>query len=138
MSVRSVTTDAICDRNEPLIPADPVRGQRWAHRRRTLDALAWKYRTSPPWQNPPNETGLPNLTNDPSDGSSTALARHSSLPSWRQRTPTTTSTGRSRWTPRSPGPTSTLPEHSKRNLETSVCMGPSVRGAHGQGTLRSP
>lgn len=31
-------------RIEPLVPADPDRGRRWADRRRTLEAIAWKYR----------------------------------------------------------------------------------------------
>ncbi|MEJ8642387.1 hypothetical protein WKI68_15085 [Streptomyces sp. MS1.HAVA.3] len=28
------------------MPADPVRGRRWADHRRTLEAIAWKYRTN--------------------------------------------------------------------------------------------
>jgi transposase len=45
------------DRIEPLMPADPVRGRRWACHRRTLEAIAWKYRTGSPWQDLPNELG---------------------------------------------------------------------------------
>jgi transposase len=41
----------------PLMPADPVRGRRWADHRRTLEAIAWKYRTSSPWRDPPAELG---------------------------------------------------------------------------------
>lgn len=37
------------DRIELLMPADPVRGRRRADHRRTLEAIAWKYRTSSPW-----------------------------------------------------------------------------------------
>ncbi|WP_398684338.1 transposase [Streptomyces akebiae] len=37
------------DRIEPPMPADPVRGRRWADHRRTLKAIAWKYRTNSPW-----------------------------------------------------------------------------------------
>ncbi|OXS35552.1 hypothetical protein CHR28_08940 [Streptomyces sp. XY006] len=37
-------TDAMWDRIGPLMPADPVRGRRWADHRRTLDATARKYR----------------------------------------------------------------------------------------------
>jgi transposase len=39
------------------MPADPVRGRRWADHRRTLEAIAWKYRTSSPWQDLPEELG---------------------------------------------------------------------------------
>ncbi|WP_375803486.1 IS5 family transposase [Streptomyces sp. A012304] len=45
------------DRIEPLMPADPVRGRRWADRRRTLEAIAWKYRTCSPWRDLPDELG---------------------------------------------------------------------------------
>ncbi|MEL5956205.1 IS5 family transposase [Streptomyces sp. CLV115] len=44
-------------RIEPLMPADPVRGRRWADHRRTLEAIAWKYRTGSPWRDLPNELG---------------------------------------------------------------------------------
>ncbi len=50
-------TDAMWDRIEPLMPADPVRGRRWADHRRTLEAIAWKYRTSSPWRDLPEELG---------------------------------------------------------------------------------
>ncbi|MGA5291384.1 transposase [Streptomyces pseudogriseolus] len=36
------------DRLEPLMPADPARGRRWAGHRRTFEAIAWKYRTNSP------------------------------------------------------------------------------------------
>jgi transposase len=42
------------DRIEPLMPADPVRGRR---HRRTLEAIAWKYRTCSPWRDLPDELG---------------------------------------------------------------------------------
>ncbi|MFF2216125.1 IS5 family transposase [Streptomyces antibioticus] len=45
------------DRIEPLMPADPVRGRRWANHRRTLEAIAWKYRTCSPWRDLPEELG---------------------------------------------------------------------------------
>ncbi|MFJ3794225.1 IS5 family transposase [Kitasatospora sp. NPDC090091] len=45
------------DRIEPLMPADPVRGRRWADHRRTLEAIAWKYRTCSPWRDLPNDLG---------------------------------------------------------------------------------
>jgi transposase len=45
------------DRIEPLMPADPVRGRRWADHRRTLEATAWKYRTNSPWRGLPIELG---------------------------------------------------------------------------------
>ncbi|MFK0017020.1 IS5 family transposase [Streptomyces sp. NPDC091027] len=44
-------------RIEPLMPADPVRGRRWADHRRTLEAIAWKYRTNSPWRDLPDELG---------------------------------------------------------------------------------
>lgn len=37
------------------MPADLVRGRRWADHRRTLEAIAWKYRTSSPWRDLPDE-----------------------------------------------------------------------------------
>ncbi|MFG2352073.1 IS5 family transposase [Streptomyces phaeochromogenes] len=57
MSVRLVITDAMWDRIEPLMPADPARGRRWADHRRTLEAIAWKYRTCSPWRDLPSELG---------------------------------------------------------------------------------
>ncbi|WP_221761336.1 transposase [Kibdelosporangium aridum] len=50
-------TDAMWNRIEPLMPADPVRGRRWADHRRTLEAIAWKYRTCSPWRDLPDELG---------------------------------------------------------------------------------
>ncbi|MFJ3861744.1 IS5 family transposase [Streptomyces sp. NPDC090085] len=44
-------------RIEPLMPADPVRGRRWADHRRTLEVIAWKYRTCSPWRDLPDELG---------------------------------------------------------------------------------
>ncbi len=55
MSVRLVITDEMWDRIEPLMPADPVRGRRWADHRRTLEAIGWKYRTCSPWRDLPDE-----------------------------------------------------------------------------------
>jgi transposase len=52
-----VITDAMWDRIEPLMPADPVRGRRWANHRRTLEAIAWTYRTNSPWRDLPDELG---------------------------------------------------------------------------------
>lgn len=45
------------ERIGPLMPADPVRGRRWADHRRTLEAIAWKYRTGAPWRDLPVELG---------------------------------------------------------------------------------
>lgn len=39
------------------MPVDPVRGLRWADHRRTLEAIAWKYRTSSSWRDLPDELG---------------------------------------------------------------------------------
>ncbi|MFB6889700.1 IS5 family transposase [Kitasatospora sp. NPDC056327] len=50
-------SDVMWGRIEPLMPADPVRGRRWADHRRTLEAIAWKYRTGAPWRNLPEELG---------------------------------------------------------------------------------
>ncbi|AVV44739.1 hypothetical protein C6376_28280 [Streptomyces sp. P3] len=33
-------TDVMWDRIEPLMPADPARGRRWADHRRALEAIA--------------------------------------------------------------------------------------------------
>jgi transposase len=52
-----VITDSMWDRIESLMPADPVRGRRWADHRRALEAIAWKYRTSSPWRDLPDELG---------------------------------------------------------------------------------
>lgn len=57
MSVRLVIADAMWSRIEPLMPADPVRGRQWADHRRTLEAIAWKYRTCSPWRDLPDEHG---------------------------------------------------------------------------------
>ncbi|MEV4049346.1 IS5 family transposase [Streptomyces sp. NPDC049744] len=57
MSIRLVITDAMWGRIEPLMPAEPVRGRRWADYRRTLEAIAWKYRTCSPWRDLPEELG---------------------------------------------------------------------------------
>ncbi|MEV8536875.1 IS5 family transposase [Streptomyces sp. NPDC051211] len=57
MSVRLVITDAMWNQIEPLMPADPVRGRRWADHRRTLEAIAWKYRTCSPRRDLPDELG---------------------------------------------------------------------------------
>lgn len=35
---------------EPLMPADPVQGRRWADHHRSLEAVAWKYRIGSPWR----------------------------------------------------------------------------------------
>ncbi|MET7814078.1 IS5 family transposase [Streptomyces sp. NPDC005395] len=57
MSVRLVITDAMWDRIKPLMPADPVRGRRWADHRGTLEAIVWNYRTGSPWRDLPDELG---------------------------------------------------------------------------------
>lgn len=44
-------------RIEPLMPADAIRGRRWADHRRTLEAIAWMYRTNSPWRELPDELG---------------------------------------------------------------------------------
>lgn len=41
----------------PLMPADPARGRRWADHRRTLEAIAWEYRTCSPWRDLSDELG---------------------------------------------------------------------------------
>ncbi|MBD0744200.1 transposase [Streptomyces sp. CBMA152] len=45
------------DRIEPLMPADLVRGRRWADLRRTFEAITWMYRASSPWRDLPEEPG---------------------------------------------------------------------------------
>lgn len=39
------------------MPADPVRGRRWADHRRTLEAIGWKCRTCSPWRDLPEKFG---------------------------------------------------------------------------------
>lgn len=39
------------------MPADPVRGRRWTDHRRTIEAIARKYRTCSPWRDLPAELG---------------------------------------------------------------------------------
>lgn len=39
------------------MPADPARGRRWADHRRTLEVIAWKYRTCLPLGDLPEELG---------------------------------------------------------------------------------
>lgn len=39
------------------MPADPVRGRRWADHRGTFEAIAWKYCTNLPWRDLPEELG---------------------------------------------------------------------------------
>lgn len=46
------------DRVEPLMPTDPVCDRRWADHRRTLEAIAWRYRTCSPRRDLPDELGL--------------------------------------------------------------------------------
>ncbi|MFJ1830289.1 transposase, partial [Streptomyces sp. NPDC088178] len=50
-------TDVRCARIEPLMSAHPLRGRRWADHCRTLEAIAWKYRTCSPWRDLPDELG---------------------------------------------------------------------------------
>ncbi|WP_328707419.1 transposase [Streptomyces sp. HF10] len=57
MFIRLVISDAMWDRIEPLMPAGPVRGRRWADHRGTLKAIAWTYRTDSPWRDLPDEFG---------------------------------------------------------------------------------
>jgi transposase len=52
-----VITDAMWGRIRPLMPADLVRGRRWADHRLTLEAIVWKYRTNSPWRDLPAELG---------------------------------------------------------------------------------
>lgn len=48
--------DELANRGNPML-ADLVRGRRWADHCRTLEAIAWKYRTSSPWRDLPAELG---------------------------------------------------------------------------------
>lgn len=97
------------NRIAPLMPADPVRGRRWADHRRTLEAIAWKYRTNSLWRDLPEELGSFQTAHK-------RLIRWAVDGTWemifaavrQQRTPTTTSTGPCRWTP----PSSGLTQHA--------------------------
>ncbi|WP_371917084.1 transposase [Streptomyces sp. IMTB 2501] len=104
------------DRIEPVIPADPVPGRRWADHRRTIEAIAWKYRTWSPWRDRPTELG-------------SFKTAHKRLLRWAvdgtqenifaaimavADTDDDIGAGPFRWTPPSVGPTSTLPQPTKR------------------------
>ncbi|WP_442803776.1 transposase [Streptomyces pseudogriseolus] len=97
------------------MPADPVRGRRWADHRRTLEAIAWKYRTGSPWRDLPDELGSFQTAHKRLIrwGPWTAPGDASSPRSWQRPTTLTTSAGPCRWTPPSAGPTSTQPEPGK-------------------------
>ncbi|WP_079408437.1 transposase [Streptomyces sp. 3211] len=80
-------------RIDPLMPADPVRGRRWADHRHTLGAIAWKYCPSSPWRDPPDELGsFQTVHKRLIRWAVTTPGRRSSPPSWASRMPTTTST----------------------------------------------
>lgn len=98
------------------MPAHPVRGRRWADHRRTLEAIAWEYRTNSPWRDLLLEelgsfqTARKRLIRW---AVGTARGRRFSPLSSLQRMPSTTSAGRCRSIPPLCGPTSTPPERLK-------------------------
>ncbi|MEU0288222.1 transposase [Streptomyces sp. NPDC006147] len=88
------------DRIEPLMPADPVRGRRWADHCRTLEAIAWKYRTCSPFRDLPDEPGSFQTAHKRLiRWLWTAPGNAFSSQSWQRLTLMPTSAGRSRWTP---------------------------------------
>ncbi len=93
------------------MPADPVRGRRWADHRRTLEAIVWKYRTGSPWRDLPDELGsfqtaYKRLLRWASDGTWERI-----LSAFLQRpTRLLTSAGPCQWTPLSARHISTPPE----------------------------
>ncbi len=90
------------------MPADPVRGRRWADHRRTLEAIAWKYRTCSPWRD---------------------------LLFWLRPTPVTTSAGPCQWTPPSVAPTSTPPAPGKRGARPGRARRPRAGTRRSRGGL---
>ncbi|WP_405632416.1 IS5 family transposase [Streptomyces sp. NBC_01174] len=94
-------TDAQWARIKPLLPdRTPRRGGRWRDHREVIDAIAWKFQTGSQWIHLPEKYGnwrgvYNRLRMWAVDGTwervFTALSR--------RPTPTTTSTGPSRWTP---------------------------------------
>ncbi|NDU71756.1 IS5 family transposase [Actinomadura sp. DSM 109109] len=54
---RHELTDAAWRRIEPLLPAQPVRGGRWADHRTVLNGILWKLATGAPWRDLPERYG---------------------------------------------------------------------------------
>ena len=114
------------DRIEPLMPADPVRGRRWADHRRTLEAIAWKYRTCSPWRDLPDELGSFQTAHK-------RLIRWAMDGTWERILAAVLSAadahadmaGPSRWTPPSAGLTSTLPVPRKKGARPNLTTTPS-------------
>lgn len=57
MTGRGEVTDAAWARIEPLLPAQPARGGRWADHRTTVNGILWKIRTGAPWRDLPERYG---------------------------------------------------------------------------------
>lgn len=54
---RHELTDAAWRRIEPLLPAQPVRGGRWADHRTVVNGILWKLATGAPWRDLPERYG---------------------------------------------------------------------------------
>ncbi|MEU8310794.1 IS5 family transposase [Actinomadura sp. NPDC048955] len=54
---RHELTDAAWRRIEPLLPAQPARGGRWADHRTVLNGVLWKLATGAPWRDLPERYG---------------------------------------------------------------------------------
>ncbi|WP_131732754.1 IS5 family transposase [Actinomadura formosensis] len=54
---RHELTDAAWRRIEPLLPAQPARGGRWADHRTVLNGILWKPATGAPWRDLPERYG---------------------------------------------------------------------------------
>ncbi|WP_312879816.1 IS5 family transposase [Actinomadura luteofluorescens] len=54
---RHELTDAAWRRIEPLLPAQPARGGRWADHRTVLNGILWKLATGAPWRDLPERYG---------------------------------------------------------------------------------
>lgn len=53
-----VITDDLWERIVPVLPSDAGRrGRRWRDHRRTLEGIAWRFRTGSPWRDVPAEFG---------------------------------------------------------------------------------
>lgn len=108
--------------------ADPVRGRRWADHSRTLEAIAWKYRTGSPWRDLPDELGSfqtahKRLIRWALDGT-----WESCFPHFSQWPMVLTVSPRScRWTPRSAGLISMPPAPGKRGSRRDRARRPRTR-----------
>lgn len=114
---RPELSDAEWDFARPLLP-ESVRGRKRLDDRRVLNGMVWKFRTGTAWRACPSATARgPRSIRVSAGGRRTARSTECCGPPRRRRTRRATSTGSSRWSPRSSVPTSTRPESEKGVLQ---------------------